>query len=129
VPVEVLRDGKVKALNVTISKLSEKEVATDEPPAQQGKLGLALRDLRPEERRHLNLQEDEGVGVEGVMPDSPAAEAGIQAGDVILQVNRIAVGSVEEVKKAVHQAGDDRPLLFLLHHADGNNQFVTLAAK
>src|SRR5262249_19337751 len=83
--LEVLRDGKVKALNVTISKLSEKEVAMDEPPTQQGKLGLALRDLRPEERRHLSLKEDEGVGVEGVMPDSPAAEAGIQAGDVILQ--------------------------------------------
>ena len=129
VPVEVLRDGKSEAVNVTISKLNEKEVAMDEPPAAQGKLGLALRDLRPEERRHLSLEEDEGVGVEGVMPDSPAAEAGIRAGDVILQVNRTAVGSVEEMKKAVHQADADKPLLFLLHRADGNNQFVTLAAK
>jgi serine protease Do len=129
VPVEVLRNGKVKALDVTISKLSEKEVGLDEPPAQQGKLGLALRDLRPEERERLSLKEDEGVGVEGVMPNSPAAEAGIQVGDVILQVNQTSVGSVEELKNAVHQAGDDQSLLFLLHHADGNNQFVTLAAK
>jgi serine protease Do len=129
VPVDVLRNGKIKALDVTISKLSEKEVAVDEPTARQGKLGLALRDLRPEERERLRLKDDEGVGVESVMPDSPAAQAGIQAGDVILQVNQTAVGSAEEVKKAVHKAGDDKPLLFLLRRADGNNQFVTLAAK
>jgi serine protease Do len=129
VPVEVLRNGKGKTLDVTISKLNDKEVAMEEPTAAKGKLGLALRDLQPEERKQLSLKKDEGVVVEEVMPDSPAAEAGIQAGDVILQVNQTAVGSVAELTKAVRKAEDDQPLLFLLRRADGNNQFVTLAAK
>jgi serine protease Do len=129
VPIEVLRKGKNKTLEVTVSRLKEQEVAIDEPTEQKGKLGLALRDLRPEERERLALEEDEGVGVAAVQPESPAAEAGIQAGDIILQVNQTPVGSVEALKKEIGKAGESKPLLFLLRRADGHNQFVTLAAK
>ena len=130
VPVEVIRNGKTKTLEVTVSKLTEQTAAVDEPTAaEKGKLGLALRDLRPEERERLGLKEDEGVVVEGVLPDSPAAEAGVQVGDVILQVNQTSVGSTEALKKEVGGVTSDKPLLFLLRRADGNNHFVTLAAK
>jgi serine protease Do len=129
VPLEVIRNGKTKTLEVTVSKLTEQEVAIDEPTAQKGKWGLALRDLRPEERERLGLKEDEGVMVTGVQPDSPAAESGVQVGDVILQVNRTAVASVAEVKEEVSKVTDDKPLLLLLRRADGHNQFATLAAK
>jgi serine protease Do len=126
VPVEVRRNGKTKTLEVTVSKLAEQEVALDESATQKGRLGLALRDLRPEERERIGLKEAEGVVVEGVLPDSPAAEAGIQAGDVILQVNQTSVSSVAELKKEIGKAGETKPLLFLLRRADGNNQFVSL---
>ncbi len=88
-----------------------------------------MRDPRPEERERLGLKEGEGVMVEGVLPDSPAAAAGVQDGDVILQANQTSVGSVAELKKEVDKIAADKPLLLLLRRADGNNRFVTLAVK
>lgn len=131
IPVEVVRNGKAKTLDVTIAKLTEDEVANveEEGGAQKGKWGLALRELRPEEREQMGLKDGEGVMVGNVQPESPAAEAGVQAGDVILQVNKTAVASVAEVKKEIGAATGDAPLLLLLRRADGNNRFATLAAK
>jgi serine protease Do len=131
VPVEVIRNGKTKTVEVTIAKLAEQERgdAEVEDAAQKGKWGLALRDLRPEEREQMGLQDGEGVLIGGVQPDSPAAEARLQAGDVILQVNKTTVASVAEVKTAISKAGSDKPLLLLIRRADGNSQFISLAAK
>jgi len=77
----------------------------------------------------MGLQDGEGVLIGGVQPDSPAAEARLQAGDVILQVNKTTVASVAEVKKAICKTESNKPLLLLLRRADGNSQFITLAAK
>lgn len=131
VEVEVLRDGKAKTLNVTIAKLAEQDIAKvdDENTPQQSKWGLALRELRPEERAQMGLQEAEGVLVVGVQPNSSAAEAGVRAGDVILEVNKTRVTSVADVKNEIAKAESDTPLLLLLRRADGGNRFATLAAK
>ena len=114
-----------------MAKLTEQEVASadEEGAPQKGKWGLALRELRPEEREQMGLKENEGVLVGGVQPESPAAEAGVQAGDAILQVNKSSVSSVAEVKKEIGKTAEDTPLLLLLKRADGNSRFATLAAK
>ncbi|MBI3302256.1 MAG: DegQ family serine endoprotease [Deltaproteobacteria bacterium] len=128
VPVAIIREGKAKTLEVTVAKLAE-PTAADEPIPQKSKWGLALRDLRPEERERMGLKEGEGVMVGGVLPDSPAAAADVQVGDVILQVNHTPIASVEELKKEAGKVTGDKPLLLLLRRADGNNRFATLAAK
>jgi serine protease Do len=130
VPIKVLREGKTKTLEVTIAKLAEQTASLDfsETP-QKSKWGLALRDLTPQERERMGLKEGEGVVVGDVMPGSPAAEADIQVGDVILQVNQTPVSSVEELKKEIGKAPENKPLLLLLRRADGNNRFAALAMK
>ena len=128
VQVEVVRNGRGKTLEVTVAKLAE-EVAMAEPSEQKSKWGLALQELRPEERKRLGITDSEGVHVAGVLPDSPAAEAGIQVGDVILQVNQTPVGSVTALKQEVDKATGDTPLLLLLKRPDGNNRFAALAVK
>jgi serine protease Do len=50
----------------------------------RGWLGVALRELTPELAKKLNLETTKGVIVAGVVPDSPAEEAGLQVGDVIV---------------------------------------------
>jgi serine protease Do len=131
VPMEIVRNGKSKTLQVTVAKLTDKDVASAEEDgaSQKGKWGLALRELRPEERAQMGLKEGEGVLVGGVQPESPAADAGVRVGDVILEVNKSSVSSVAEVKKEISKATGDTPLLLLLRRADGNNRFATLAAK
>jgi serine protease Do len=131
VPLDVVRNGERKTLEVTVHQLADDEVALDHSAgaADKAHWGLALRDLSPEERTRLDLAKDEGVLVAGVRPESPADDAGVQSGDVVLEVDRTAVGSVAELKKAVERAGETEPLLLLLHRADGHNQFLALAAK
>lgn len=129
VPVEVSRRGKTQTIEVTIGELAEERQAQANSSADKGQWGLALRDLRPEERVQADLKDGEGVLVSGVQPGSPAAEANIQAGDVILEVNQTPVGSTAALKQEVDKTKAGEPLLLLLRRADGNSQFASLVAK
>ena len=126
VPVEILRDGKSQTLNVTVTKLKEESVALV-GKHEKSSLGLSLRELRPQERSRMGLKDRDGILIENVVPGSPAAEAGVQRGDVILQVNRVAVDSIETLKAEIDKAQADKPLLLLLRKTDGNTGFVALA--
>jgi C-terminal processing protease CtpA/Prc len=64
-----------------------------------------------------------------VLPDSPAAAAGVQVGDVIFQVNQTPVGSAEELQKEAGKVTGNRPLLVLLRRADGHDRFATLTTE
>jgi serine protease Do len=125
VPVEVVRDGKSRTINVAISKLNDSTAALN--PREKSELGLALQNIGPEERRQLNLTGDDGVLVTSVQPNSPAQNAGIQAGDVILRVNHVSVSSVQSVKDEVAKAKGNKPLLLLLRRADGSTSFAALS--
>jgi serine protease Do len=130
VPVEVVRHGHTKTVEVTVGKLEDEEVAREgEPTPHQSKWGLALRDLRPEDRQRLGLTADEGVLVAKVMPDSPAEDAGVQPDDVVLQVNRTPVRSVEQLKTEADKVTGNTPLLLLLRRSQGDNRFAALAPK
>ena len=76
------RDGAAKTFEVTVVRQPGEETA-NEADEHKGKWGLALRELRPEERQERGLEGKKGVLVTGVAPDSPAAEAGIEAGDLL----------------------------------------------
>jgi serine protease Do len=115
---------------VTVARLADDEVASaDEAGAQRGRWGLALRDLTPQERAERRLASGEGVLVAGVAPDSPAAESGITAGDVVLQANRVPVGSVAALRAAVGKTAEGKPLLLLVRPAEGTDRFAALAAR
>jgi serine protease Do len=75
----------------------------------------------------MGLTGNDGVLVTSVMPGSPAADANVQPGDVILQVNQTPVSSVEGVKAEVAKAKGDKPLLLLLRRADGSTSFAALS--
>ena len=130
VPVEVMRSGKSKTLEITVARMVEETAAVESSPeaAQKSKWGLALRELRPEEREELKLKEGEGVMVTNVLPDSPAADAAVQVGDVIVEVNKVPVGSVAALKKEAGKIEDDKPLLLLLRR-ENSNRYASLAAK
>ncbi len=128
VPVEVSRKGKNETIQVSIGKM-EKEHQAKSTPVDKSEWGLALRDLRPEERMQAGLKDGEGVLVSGVQPGSPAAAARVQAGDVILEVNQNPVGSSAAIKKEVDKSKEGKPLLLLLKRPNGNSRFASLAAK
>jgi serine protease Do len=126
----VMRDGKPETLNLTVGQFhSNTEEASNENPEggpQSGKLGLAVSDLTPEMRQQGNVPEHiHGVVVDNVRPESPADEAGIQPGDVILEVNRKPAESASKFAEQVHQFHDGKDVLLLVW-SKGNASYRTV---
>jgi serine protease Do len=64
--------------------------------------------------RQLGLRAGtQGVVVSDIDPGGPAAQAGIQQGDVIQQINRQPVRSIDDVRRALQSSGDRPPLLLI----------------
>src|SRR5215467_4536339 len=113
--VVIVRDGAEKTVSV---KLDEADVSKESArnresgSVDKGALGIAVE------------RNSKGLVITEVNPDSRAADAGLQEGDVILEVNRQAVQSVDELRAAVRKT-TDRPVLLLVER-EGRTQFVTV---
>ena len=102
--VTVLRDGKKKSFDVEIGKrpLSLAAVGASKQE-KETEYGFQIAELTPEMARDLNVADDKGIVVVGVNPNSKAEQAGIQKGDLIMEVNRQDVESVNDFKKLIHK--------------------------
>jgi len=105
--LQVIRKGATKTLSVAVGEMKPDQVAGSTNGAPQGKLGLAVRPLNPDERREADVAG--GLLVEEA--SGPAARAGIRSGDVLLSLNGIAVNSVEQLRGLVGKAGKHVALL------------------
>src|SRR5262249_55412889 len=116
--VVVIRDGAEKHLSVKLEALSDRTARSerdgngDERSADKGALGMPA------------APDAKGLIVEDVAPDGRAAAAGIRRGDMIKEVNRQAVKSIDELRTAVRKSSD-RPALLLINR-DGSDVFVTV---
>jgi len=136
VKVTVVRDGKELELTAKLDEFdlsaAKKNVpgGNDEedgpgPQNQSGKLGLALQPVTPQIAKQLGLDSgSEGMLVTQVDPNGPAAEAGIDRNDVILEINRTSVNSIGDVKAALERAGDKSVLLLISRH--GQTIYLTV---
>jgi serine protease Do len=127
----ILRNGTPMTVDVTVGQFhaAGTQVASNDDQsgdAKPGKLGLAVSDLTPDARQQFNVPAGvQGVAVETVRPASPADEAGLQPGDVILEVDRHPTTSANQFVSEVHQnpAGKD---VLLLVWSRGNASYRTL---
>jgi len=103
-----------------VGKLPSEEAKLENSvqPAK-GKWGLQLHDLTPQIAQELRVKADQGVVVVGVEPGSPANEAGIQQGDVIVEVDRHSVNSVNDIKEKIDKSKDKDHLLLLVQRENG----------
>jgi serine protease Do len=98
VPMEIMRDGAKKTLSVKIKERPDSEVASNdqeesEQPAKPARAGIGLQ----------KNPQGPGLVVSQVEQGSPAAEAGIRPGDVILEIDRKATNDVSEAKKLLNR--------------------------
>jgi serine protease Do len=125
----VLRDGKRMTLNLTVGSFHGKddvETADNEGGPQQGKLGLSVGDLTADARQQIHAPERlQGVVVQGVRPDSPADDAGLRPGDVILEVDRKPASSTSAFANEVHNTPEGKDLLLLVW-SKGNASYRTV---
>ena len=130
--VGVVRDNSEKTLNVKLDEATASRTARDRDSADgsedKAALGISVAPLTPDMAAEAKLPRNaHGVVVQGVNPDGRAADAGIQAGDIILEVNRQPVQSVEELRAAVRKSAD-HPTLLLVNR-EGHDIFVTVRAS
>ncbi|HEY4378941.1 MAG TPA: Do family serine endopeptidase [Acidobacteriaceae bacterium] len=128
----ILRNGAPMQVSVKVGEFHKPgtEVADKDSgngsPQNTGKLGLSVDDLNQDVRQQLNLpSEVKGAAIANVRPGSPADDAGLQPGDVVLEVNRKPVTSAEQFATAVHSTPQGKDILLLVW-SKGNNSFRVL---
>src|SRR6202047_2083129 len=117
----IWRSGKKLTLAVKTEELpaetgqaSAPPAATPPPQSSNTNFGVEVQDLTPDLQRELALKSDTGVVVTDVAPNSPAAVADIQPGDVITEVGRTAVLNLDAFQKALSEQKGKTSLLLLL---------------
>ncbi len=116
--MQVWRHGETEQLTATLQSAKPADQATAQAGApQNGKLGLALRPLNPQEQRAAHVSG--GLLVE--QASGAAAAAGVQAGDVVLAINGQPATSVEQVRGVLNKA--DKSVALLIER-DGQQVFV-----
>ncbi|MGI8788437.1 MAG: Do family serine endopeptidase [Pyrinomonadaceae bacterium] len=124
IKLKILRDGGEQELNATLDEFKVDNANSDnkqdegsQNPTKQnqnGKLGLSLQPLTPQFAKQLDLPAGtEGVVVTDVDENGAAAQEGIARGDVILEINRKAVSSLDDVQAALDKSGS-KPILLLI---------------
>jgi serine protease Do len=126
----VLRQGKTEHVQVAIGHLDEDKVASNDKDGSShtDALGVTLSSLNSEVRDRLHVPKTvSGALISRVAPDSPAANVGLQAGDVIQQINGEKVtgpsDATDKVAEAAKQKG--KPLLLLVDR-HGQESFITV---
>jgi serine protease Do len=150
-PVVINRDGREQTVNVTLAEATDargpRRGSDDGESTEDNSgsaLGLTVTPVSPDTPRRGGTDrmdrsdrssrsrggdDDVNVNVSGLLvqdvdPDGRAADAGIQPGDVIVEVNRQPVRTVEQLKTAA-RAKSDKPMLFVINR-EGRDLFVTV---
>jgi len=124
----IVRDGSERNVTVKLDEAGASKSArreADETSGDKAALGVSVAPLTAELAARAGLQKDaRGLVVQEVSPDGRAAKAGIEQGDIIQEVNRQPVQSVDELRAAIRRT-PDRPALLLVHRGE-QDLFVTV---
>jgi serine protease Do len=110
-----------------VGEMDEK-VERAEAPSSHKSLGIAVQDLTPEIAQGLGLKQATGVVVTRVEPGSPAAEAGLQTGDVIREVNRKPVKKADDFVQKLEKAQGRGTVLLSIQRGE-NHLFAAVTPK
>ncbi|MGA8617505.1 MAG: Do family serine endopeptidase [Candidatus Sulfotelmatobacter sp.] len=128
VKLDVIRDGKDINVPVTLASMGNKNGEEESASTEHGKprWGLGLADLTPDAREQLQAPKDiHGAMVGNVQPGSPADNAGLQRGDVIVEVNRHPVQSASDAAQELGKIAKGQDALVLVW-SNGGNTFRVL---
>lgn len=124
--VVILRNGKEQNYSVKLGELTDQQAKADQRGGEsKNTWGMTVANLSSDAARRFQIEKaQKGVVVTEVAPDSPAAASNIQPGDIVEEVNRQPVRSVEEFEKAVTAAKEKETLLMLVRRGNASTFFA-----
>ncbi|MGE0450452.1 MAG: DegQ family serine endoprotease [Vicinamibacterales bacterium] len=128
VQLHIVRSGHEQTLSVTLDELPSKSASAapgSGGSAPEGAAGLSVQPLTPDVAKRMDVDADSGLVVTNVDPDGTAAEAGFRRGDVIQEVDGVAVSTPSALREQLKKAGS-RPALVLVQR-EGATIFLPLA--
>jgi len=127
--VTVLRDGRQKTFDVKVGKrpLTMAAVSDHQRQKKEGEYGFQVTELTPQVAQRYNIKETTGVIVVNVDPNGKGQAAGIQQGDLIIEVNRKNVASVEDFNNLIDQHKKGDGINLLIKRMNGGLMVIHLA--
>jgi serine protease Do len=122
--LRIVRDGRERTVEATVGERKDvRELARGREGGER--FGMTVQELTPEMARHFGLAEKAGVVVTRVTEGGAADEAGLQPQDIILQVNRTQIRSLQDYLRATADGKESESLMLLVRRGE-SNFFVTL---
>jgi serine protease Do len=105
IKLEIVRNGEPRSITVTLAQMPKEQRASAEgdgahPPTS----GVPHLGLQVAPASEVSGSGEKGVVVTAVEPDGPAADQGLQTGNVILEVGGKSVGNASDIRKALSEA-------------------------
>jgi serine protease Do len=134
VAARLLRDGKELSITVTLGKLPDEVYAHTQQPKLREPVGgldalegVEVLNIDPRSRRQLNLPGKlQGALVSSVDPDSNAAEAGLRAGEIIVEIDRHPIASAEQAVQFSEKSNAEQILLRVWSSRGGGMRYLTV---
>lgn len=122
-----IRNGKEKSVDLTLGELPEEVAASTNVTNNnvERNLGLIVQEINPQIQRRFRLEESKGVIITNVNPGSIGYEAGLMAGDIILEINKQHIENLDAYRKSVDSLKEGQTALLLVQRAR-NTIYVAL---
>lgn len=130
IPIEIIRAKEKKTIEVKlISRDSDKQPAVQKSNTKSIDLGIRIEELNSDNARRMNIQAEHGVLVYQITNNSPAANAGLRPGDVIMEINQTQINSVKDYQdklKELEATNDSQIILLYIQTRNGGYQYITI---
>ncbi len=129
VKLEILRNGQRQTVNVTLAEFPDNRTTASAGESTSSALeGVQVDELTPQIAREIGLPAGTtGVVISDVDASSAAAEAGLQRGDVIQEVNRQPVSNLDQYEKAIKATGNGEVLLLI--NRGGATRYIAISGQ
>ncbi|MEO0137345.1 MAG: DegQ family serine endoprotease [candidate division WOR-3 bacterium] len=117
VKIKLIRNGKELELKVKIGEMKESVAGVSEEK-QATELGLQVVDIDSPKAKEYNISAQKGVVVIGVDPNSPASDAGLQVGDVIIGIANKEIKNLSDFRNALKDLKKGKPVIFQIQRGE-----------
>jgi len=126
VEIKVLRNGEKKSFKVKIAKRKDNVAVSGKNEKNDGYLGIHVSNVTSETARRFDIQEERGVLVTEVDPESKGEKAGVMTGDIIMEVNRTPVNDIKEYDREIQKVKSGETIQLFIKRPESGFRVVKL---